>query len=178
MKTFPAFAAAALLLPACNLPTIKIGTPDPIKVDVTMRLNVYQYKGNEPTEQNAEEKTFEEAVTRQRNRMSEIQEIKANRFVGEDHRGLLHLRNKPAGEWGTYVEKTVKEENDDRMTLMRHQAKESNRALHEVQAEQWKLRSEKSFKGEWIEVPGYKTDAFKWAQAEGPKVKAAEKKAE
>jgi hypothetical protein len=178
MKTLPATVAAALLLSACNLPTIKIGTPEPIKVDVTMRMNVYQYKGTEPTEPNAEEKTFEEAVTRQRNRMSEIQEIKANRFVGEDHRGLLHLRNKPAGEWGTYVEKTVKEENEDRMTLMRHQAKESNRALHEVQAEQWKLRSDKSFKGEWIEVPGDNSDAFKWVQAEGPKAKQTNKSKE
>ena len=175
MKTIA--TAAALALTSCTLPTIKIGTPEPIKVDVTMRMNVYQYKGTEPTEPNAEEKSFEEAVTRLRNRMSEIQEIKANRFVGEDHRGLLHLRNKPAGEWGTYVEKTVKEENDDRTTLMRHQAKESNRALHEVQEEQWKLRCEKSFKGEWFEAPGDKPDSFRWVQAEGPKAKTPSKSA-
>ena len=42
-----------------------------------------------------------------RNRMAELQTIKDNRFVAEDHRALLHLREKPAGNWGTAVEKAV-----------------------------------------------------------------------
>ena len=112
--------------------------------------------------------------------MSGVQEIKDNRFIGEDHRGLLNLRNKPAGDWGNYVEKTIKEENEDRMILMRHEAKEKNRALHEVQEEQWRHRTDKAFKGEWVELPGDKPDTFKWVQATGPKPKASapEKKAE
>jgi hypothetical protein len=69
----------------------------------------------------------------------------------------------------------VKEENEDRTILTRHAAKESDRALHEVQAEQWKLRTGKAFKGEWIEVPGDKADTFKWVQAEGPKSKPEKK---
>ncbi len=166
-----------LALCSCKLPVVNLGTPEPIKVDVNVRLNVYQYKGEEPTAPNAEEKGYEEAVERQRNRMSEVQQLKDNRLVGEDHRSLLHLRTKPAGEWGTYVERTVKEENEDRMILMRRAAKDSNRALHEVQDEQWKLRSEKAFKGEWIETTGDKPDTFKWTQATGPVSKTAVKEA-
>ena len=64
---------------------------------------------------------------------------------------------------------------------MRNEAKESKRALHDVEQEQWRLRSEKSFPGEYIEVPGDTPGSFKWVQAEGVKPKEevkAEAKAE
>lgn len=162
---------ALFFLSACDTFKVNLSSPDPIKVDVNMRLDVYQYKGDEPGKPDAAQISYEEAVTRQRNRMAEVQKLKDNRLVGEDHRGLLHLREKPGGEWGTYVERTVSTENEDRTLLMRHAAKEGNRALHEVQDEQWKLRTEKAFKGEWIEVPDEKDKSYKWIQAAGPKPK-------
>jgi hypothetical protein len=158
-------------LPSCHLPTVNLGTPDPIKVDVSMRLNVYQYRGDEPNQPNAEQKGHEEATERLRNRMAEIQTLKDNRIVGEDHRGLLHVRSKPGGDWGTRVETAVAEENEDRTILMRREAKDGNKELHAVQAEQWKARTANAFKGEWIEVAGDKPDTFKWMQAEGVKTK-------
>ncbi len=164
-------SGALLFLSACDSFKVNLSAPDPIKVDVNMRLDVYQYRGEEPSKPDAAQVSYEEAVTRQRNRMAEVQKLKDNRLVGEDHRALLHLREKPGGEWGTYVESAVTTENEDRTLLMRHAAQESNRALHEVQEEQWKLRTEKAFKGEWIEVPGEKDKTFKWIQAEGPKTK-------
>ncbi len=160
-----------LLLTGCKLPPIMLSTPEPIEVNLNMRLDVYQYRGDEPAKSKEEIKTIGEATERQRNRMAEIQTIKNSRYVGEDHRGLLALRSPPAGEYGDYVKKTVEAENEDRNLLMRNEAKESNRALNDVQTEQWKLRIEKSFKGEWIEAPGDKPGVFKWQQAEGPKEK-------
>lgn len=157
----------------CKLPTLNVATPEPIKVDMDMRVNIYQYRGEEGSKPDEAQVSYEEAVVRQRNRMAQVQTLKDNRFVGENHRGLLHLRGKPAGEWGRHVEETVSQENEDRGLLMRHQAKESNRALHEVEAEQWKLRIEKAFKGEWIEVPGDKPGTFQWIQAAGPAPKPA-----
>jgi hypothetical protein len=154
-----------------SLPAIPLTTPEPLKVDLTMRLDVYQYRGEEVGDKE-ELKSISEAVERQRNRMAEIQELKNNRIVGEDHRGQLNLRQTPAGEWGAYVKRTVEAENTDRMLLMRNEAKESNRPLHEVQAEAWRLRADQSFKGEWIEVPGKNPGTFDWAQAVGPNPKA------
>ncbi len=156
-------------LTACKtLPAVPLITPEPLKVDLNMRLNVYQYRGEEPG--NKEElRSLGEAVERQRNRMAEIQELKNNRIVGEDHRGLLQLRQTPAGEWGDYVKRTVGEENTDRTLLMRNEAKESNRALHEVQAEAWRLRADQAFKGEWVEVAGQSPGTFEWVQSAGPK---------
>lgn len=165
-------ALLALLLPvlmaACHLPDVNLATPKPIEVNLNMRLDVYQYTGDapKPTEQ---VKTLAEAMERQRNRLEEVQTVKNNRFVGENHRGQLELREAPAGEWGEYVKRTVQAENDDRMLLMRSEAQKSNRTLNEVQTEQWKLRIEKAFKGEYIEVPGDKEGIFKWIQATGPK---------
>ena len=171
------FLACGLVVTACKLPTVNVATPEPIKVDVNMRLNVYQYRGDENAKPDEAQVGYEEAVLRQRNRMAEVQTLKNNRLVGEDHRGMLHLREKPAGDWGRNVEEAVKKENEDRMLLMRHEAKESNKQIHEIEAGRWKANIEKAFKGEWIEVPGDKPDTFKWIQAEGPKGKGhAEKK--
>lgn len=163
----------SMALSGCNSFKVDVNSPEPIKVDVSMRLDVYQYKGDEPGKPDAAQVSYEEAVERQRNRMAEIQRLKDNRFAAEDHRGLLHLRQKPAGDWGEYVERTVNAENEDRTLLMRKVAKDSNKALHEVQAEQWKLRTDKAYQGEWIEVPGDKPNTYKWIQSDGPRVKKA-----
>ena len=169
--------ACALLISSCKLPVVNLGTPEAIKVDVTMRLNIYQYRGDENAKPGAEQISYEEAVVRQRNRMAEVQTLKNNRLVGEDHRGMLHLREKPAGDWGRQVEESVNKENEDRTIMIRHDAKEADKQIHEIEESRWKGNIEKAFKGEWIEVPGDKPNTFKWAQAEGPKKKAeAEKK--
>jgi hypothetical protein len=166
-----ALAFALLGTVSCKSFKVDLQSPEPIKVDVTMRLNVYQYKGDEPDKPNEEQVRHDEAQTRIRNRLAEIQTFKNNGLVGEDHRGLLFLREKPAGEWGDRVEKEVNEENDDRNLMIRYEAKASNRAMHEVQEEFWKKRTSLAYHGEWIEVPGDKPNTFKWAQAEGPREK-------
>jgi len=157
----------AVLLTSCKtLPAIPLTTPEPLKVDLTMRLDVYQYRGEEPGDK-AELVSISEANERLRNRMAEIQELKNNRIVGEDHRGLLNLRQTPAGDWGDYVKRTVEEENNDRTLLARQEAKDSNRPLHAVQTENWRLRTDHAFKGEWIEIPAKTPGTFEWTQATG-----------
>lgn len=168
-----ALAMVLLGSASCNSFKVDLQSPEPIKVDVNMRLDVYQYKGDEPDKPNEEQVRFDEAQTRIRNRYAEIQTLKNNAFVGEDHRGLLHLREKPAGEWGDIVEKQVNSENEDRTLVIRHRAKETNRAMHEVQEENWKERTSKAYHGEWIEVVGDKPGTYKWTQSNGPRQKPA-----
>jgi hypothetical protein len=159
-----------MALSACKLPDINLATPKPIEVNLNMRLDVYQFSGDAPQD-TEKAKSLAEASERMRNRQSEVQELKNNRLIGEDHRGLVHLREVPGGKWGDRVKQVVQEENDDRLLVMRDQAQKSNRTLIEVQQEQWKLRSAKAFKGEWIEIAGEKEGTYKWVQAEGPKEK-------
>ena len=176
---FGAIAACitcGFVVTACRLMTVNVATPRPIKLDVTMRLDVYQFRGDEDGTPSEAQVSFEEAVVRQRNRMEEVQTLKNNRLVGEDHRGMLHLREKPAGDWGDHVKDVVDKENVDRMILIRHEAKEANKQVHEIEAAQWKASVEKAFKGEWIEVPGDKPNTFRWIQAEGSKAKGRTEK--
>lgn len=152
----------AACLTACKqLPQIPITTPKPLEVNLNMRLDVYQYHGDEPQDKEVL-KHVSEATERMRNRMEEIQTLKNNQLVGEDHRGMLLIREVPAGDWGVQVKKTVAAENDDRMLIMRQKAKEANRPLHEIEDEQWRLRTEQADTGEWIEVAGSTPGSFQW----------------
>lgn len=154
--------SAAAALTACKqLPQIPITTPKPLEVNLNMRLDVYQYRGDEPLDKEAV-KHASEATERMRNRMAEIQTLKNNQLVSEDHRGLLQIREVPAGDWGVQVKKAVAAENEDRMLLMRQKAKDANRPLHEIEDEQWHLRSEQADTGEWIEVPGTTAGSYQW----------------
>jgi len=165
------------LLAACKqMPEVPITTPKPLEVNLNMRLDVYQYRGDEPADKEAG-KALDEANTRMRNRMAEIFNFKANELVGENHRGLLEIRQVPAGKWGEDVKKQVSAENEDRMLLMRQKAKDSGRALQEVQDEQWKIRTRQANAKEWIEVPGKNPGTFQWIRA-GETTAEAEKPAE
>lgn len=158
-------ACLAAALAGCNtFPQVPITTPKPLEVNLNMRLDIYQYRSDEPTDKEAT-KNVSEATLRMRNRMAEIQGLKNSQLVGEDHRGMLIVREVPAGDWGPQMKKAVTAENDDRMLLMRQKAKESNRPLHEIEAEQWRLRTQQANTGEWIEVPGSSPGSFEWKRA-------------
>lgn len=162
----------AMLGTSCRtLPQVPITTPKPLEVNLNMRLDIYQYRGDEPLDKEAT-KSAAEATQRMRNRMAEIQELKNNQLVGEDHRGLLQIREVPAGEWGPRMKESVNAENEDRMLLMRQKAKEANRPLHEIQDDQWQLRTTQANQGEWVEVPGKSPGSFQWKRA-GAETKAA-----
>ena len=159
------YAATAALAACKQLPQVPITTPKPLEVNLNMRLDVYQYRGDEPQDKVAL-KNVSEATERMRNRMAEIQTLKNNQLVSEDHRGLLQIREVPSGDWGVQVKKAVAAENEDRMLLMRQKAKEASRPLHEIEDEQWHLRSEQADTGEWIEIPGPTAGSFQWKRVE------------
>lgn len=169
--TPPSFAvlmSAVIFVGGCKAFNINIGTEepiklDPIKIDLTMKAEVRVYDGESPEAKKATANR-NEAADRLRDRGAEIQELKNNRLVGENHLGLLSLRNRPAGKYGDYVEKTVDAENADRVFLMTDIANSSQRQLSEVQGEQWHKRIAASFEGEWVEVGGEVDDTYRWEE--------------
>ena len=169
-------AGLAFIFSSCKAFDINVGTKDPIKldpiqVDLTMRVDVYQYTGNTKEEKQAV-KNVENAVESQRNRMAEIQTLKNSRYVGENHLGLLSIRNLPAGKVGEYVQKTVDEENADRAFLMTDTSNSSGTPLEEIRRQQWQTRVEASFEGEWIEVSSGAPDTYRWIQKKKTKEEA------
>lgn len=155
MKTTTTLITIAAALTGCTLPTIDVGTKEPLKIDpveIKIDVNVYQHSGEAPT---AGDQAKEQAavIDRLRNRMAEVQTLKSNLAVGENHLGLLVVRDIPAGYEPKYIKDTVDAENTDRRFMMLADAQRRKIQMKTVQTEQWQSRVNDAFDGEWIEAP-------------------------
>jgi hypothetical protein len=162
----PPAIVVALAVCGCSLSDVNLATREPLKVDINVRLDVYQYTKPQSGDTDATPKTVESVSERRRNRMEQVQTLKNNRIVGENHRGLLTIRDLPAGNDETWVKTTVEQENEDRNFLMVEAAKKENKPMHEIQQREWKLNIERSYPGEWIEVTSDREGTYKWIQKE------------
>lgn len=155
-----------LMLAGCATPSVNLATPEPIKVDIGMRLDVYQHadpnavaaaaaaaKAKPAVSATSTPTTLPDPVASQKNRAVEVQNFKNSRWVGEGHDGLLIVRPPlPDGDDGDYIAKVVQQENRDRKRIMREQAEVEKKNLDQIQAqfgEEWRNRS---FAGEYIDV--------------------------
>ena len=171
----PALALAAAALAGCSAPSINLATNEPIKVDIAMRLDVYQHtaagagNGAKPAASPSPPPRDDAAgapATRAKDRQADIQVFKNSRLVGEGRDGLLVILTEPAGDYGDYVRRTVAAENRDRMDQMKAAAERQKRPLPEVQKEQAALWLNRSFKGEWVETPK-PGGGYQWIQKQG-----------
>lgn len=163
---------AALTLGGCKLPSVNLATNEPIKVDIDMRLDVYQHTDGTsaaapkpsptPSAGNTQPRSTD-PEERRKDRAADIQTFKNSRLVGERHDGLLEVINEPAGEYGDYVRQTVARENTDRRAEMKTAADERKISVEEVQKSQGALWANRSFSGEWIEVAA-PDGSWKWEQ--------------
>ena len=160
-----ATTATALFLTACAGPTINLSTPQPIKVDIAMRLDVYQHAKEASKKSTSSVATSTDPVEARRNRMADIQTFKNSRLVGEGRDALLAIRVETPGDYGDFIRKTVDAENADRMALMKSDAEKQKASLPQIQTKQASLAAKLAFKGEWIEV--VKDDgSAEWIQKE------------
>lgn len=160
-----ATTATALFLTACASPTVNLATPQPIKVDIAMRLDVYQHAKEAAKKSTSSVATSTDPVEARRNRMADIQTFKNSRLVGEGRDALLAIRVETPGDYGDFIRKTVDAENADRMALMKSDAEKQKASLPQIQTKQASLAAKLAFKGEWIEV--VKDDgSAEWIQKE------------
>jgi uncharacterized protein YdbL (DUF1318 family) len=173
----PVCLLTAAWLGGCASPSINLATSEPIKVDITMRVDVHQFQetgspaatngsaaATMPSIQENDPALSREA--RRKNRQADIQIFKNSRLIGEGKDGLLKVLAEPEGDYGDYIRRSVERENADRMDEMKQLAEKAKRPLAEVQTEQAALWISRSFKGEWIEVK--KPDAtYSWIQKAG-----------
>lgn len=157
-------ASTTLGLASCAGPTVNLATPEPVKVDIAMRLDVYQH-GKELEKKSAAPESAEPGKDRL-NRAADLQTFKNSLLIGEGADALLAIRVESPGEYGEQIRKTVEAENIDRMALMKAQAEREKIPLPAVQKKQADLARKMAFKGEWIEVE--KPDGTrKWIQKGG-----------
>ena len=160
-----ATTATALFLTACAGPTVNLSTPQPIKVDIAMRLDVYQHAKEASKKSTSSVAANTDPVEARRNRMADIQTFKNSRLVGEGRDALLAIRVETPGDYGDFIRKTVDAENADRMALMKSDAEKQKTSLPQIQTKQASLAAKLAFKGEWIEV--VKDDgSAEWIQKE------------
>ncbi len=155
------------LVAGCKAPTVNLGTSEPIKVDIDMRLDVYQHSNTaKPAPQASPTPGNADPATRRRNRMADIQIYKNSAYIGEGRDGLVSIQKLPEGEYGDTVRKTVEVENADRLEQMKDIAETRKVSLLEIQKEQAALWRNRAFKGELIEIevePG----VWKWTAKDG-----------
>lgn len=164
MRAVSSLSLIALVLCAgCQGPTVNLSTPEPIVVDINMRVDVYERGGGSSAAKPAPSGDLPAADVRRRARMGDIQTFKNSRLIGEGRDGLLVVLSRPEGSYGTYVDRIVAEENGDRLIVMRQLAAERKMSLADVQSQQGELWRNRSFSGEWIEVQ-QDNNAWRWVQ--------------
>ncbi len=139
---------ALTLLSGCA-PTVNLATPEPIKVDVGVRLDVYQKTA--PTKAKEEQSSLEIAAAR-RLRSGEIQQLKSAHVIGEDRDGYLDIRNPPTDpKYLAYAQGVVNAENTDRSYLYLANAQAKNEPMELVGSDYAKLWRDRAFPGEWVQ---------------------------
>jgi uncharacterized protein YdbL (DUF1318 family) len=145
------FALVALLGAAlCTgcLPTINLATPQPVKVDVSVRLDIYQ---KTPIKSKSETSSLEIAKDR-RLRSGEIQQLKNDRVVGETRDGYLKVLHPPKDpKYLAYANSVVDAENTDRTVLYLASAQSESKPLEEIEAQYAKLWHDRAYPGEWVQ---------------------------
>jgi len=155
----------ALALAGCSSIPIDVGTKEPVKVDIAMKVDVYQHADPNGPKKAAAAPVVMDVVTSRRNRMGEIQILKNSRLLGENNAGYLEVRTRPPGEYGDYVKTTADAENSDRGRLIEKLAKEKNIPVSQAERQQAELFQKGAFGGEWIEVADAE-GKFAWKQKE------------
>jgi uncharacterized protein YdbL (DUF1318 family) len=125
-------------------PTVNVATPDPVKIDVNMRVDVYTKEVPKATE-DASRLEQTKAAEKRRQRMGEIYKLKGDQVVGENRLGYLEIVKEPTdAKYAQYAKDIVAAENADRETMYNAKATEEKKALDLIQresAEQWQDRS-------------------------------------
>ena len=136
------------LLAGCS-PTINLATPEPVKVDIGVRLDVYQ---KTPVTKAKNEQSNLAVAADRRLRSGEIQQLKNDRVVGENRDGYLDFRRMPQdAAYLNYAKKVVTSENADRAYLYLANAQAQSKPLELVESDYAKLWDDRAFPGEWIQ---------------------------
>jgi len=154
MKIHPLIPLFGLTLAACA-PTVKLTTPEPVKIDVNMKVNVVTEQSENPKsgEANAEKaKNAASPQERRRLRMQEVQTLKSDSKIGEGNDGFLHIVEKATDKpYARYIDRIVTEENADRAAIFKQQASVENKSVSDIAKDFANRANQSSFPGEWVQ---------------------------
>ncbi len=155
-RSIPLIFLIALLISSCA-PTIQVSTPEPVKIDVNMRVDVHTKDDREKTNTKLTAQEETPIASRRRARMGEVQDMKNSHFIGENLNGYIEIRQKPEGKipsgelYADYIQRTIREENNDRRALYLQTAEKEGVPLEITEREMAKRWYETSYPKEWLQ---------------------------
>lgn len=188
MRILTLIVAGIILSLGCARVKVE-GSKEPIKIDISMRLDIYQHvqkdideiesivsgsKQEGKTKNNQSRFSFvqnayaqeglsqevEQAALRRKDRRGELSDWQAKGAVGENRSGLVEIRNQ--AEAGQALNELVKAENDDRLIIYSHLAKKNNTALAEIQKIYAQRLQDDAPIGAPIEVLSASSGTYEW----------------
>lgn len=168
-----------VFLPGCA--RVLVETKDPIKVDISMRLDIYQHvlRDVEAIEEQIygqpEKKmnflftvskvyaadSVETAIKRRRDRVSEIEEYFNSGYIGENRSAYLEVLVSEAPD---KLKRTIKQENQDRQIIYEDTARKNNAPLGEVKKVFFNNHYSRAQAGWYFEVYDSSTGRYSWKQ--------------
>ena len=171
--------------------SVQVKAPkEPIKVDISMRLDIYQHviedineieslvSGGAEKVVPGDDSSFlplfvknayaqgelsgevEEAALRRKGRYAQITSLEEQGIAGENHRGLLEIKDR--AQSNSSVQETVQQENQDRMVIYRAIAEKNSIMVQEVQSIYSQKLQEGAPGGTPIEVYNKATGDYEW----------------
>lgn len=142
-----------LMLGLAGCAQVNLNTPEPLQVDVKMKVDVENQGGL-----GAKEESPLSAAEERRMLSHQVQELKNDRKAGEGKDGLLVLKEVPKDPtYADYAKSVVAKENAARKKLFNEKARVEGKTTEEYAREFSERARESCYPGEWIQ-----TDDGKW----------------
>jgi len=179
-----------LLLSVSGCARVKVEAPkEPIKVDISMRLDIYQHiqkdidaienivsgsqekinlKDNQSQlhflqplyAQEGLDPQLEQSEKNRKNRHTQISSLQAKGIIGENKSGLVEIKDSTSKT--ASIESLAKAENDDRLVIYRTIAQKNNSSMEEVQKIYAKRLQQDAPSGTPIEVFNDSSGRYEW----------------
>ena len=180
--------AVFMVLAAISCARVNLRTQEPLRVDINMRVDVYQHVvkdvesiegqvyGQEPEQSNrifvlklayADERSpeTEPAVQRRKKRMSKINDYFGKGYIGENRKADLEMRARDLPpDLHREIEKTIREENKDREIIYRAVAKKRGANVSEVRKVFFEDHHKRAPAGSWFEVYDKEKGKYIWVK--------------
>lgn len=171
---------------------VRVEAPkEPIKVDISMRLDIYQHvqkdidaienivSGDKGKTKSGNNQSFldylgacayaqeelgpevEAAALRRKDRRQQLSSLEEKGLIGENKSGLLEMRNSGAALLPS-VKQLVKDENNDRMIIYQAVARKNNISVEEVKKMYAKRLQEDAPFGAPVEGLNEATGSYEW----------------
>lgn len=185
------FIALSVVILALGCARVSVqGSKEPIKVDISMRLDIYQHVqkdidsiedivAGEKKDIKADDEQsslnlfissayaqedlsegIEQAALRRKNRLGKLRGFEEQGVIGENKLGLVELRGVAQDE--AIVKELIKEENKDRMVIYKALAEKNNTSVEGIQKVYAQRLQNDAPTGTLVEVLSEVSGSYKW----------------